>query len=206
MNDHNNSTDDDDDNASQGSQRSHLSLLERIRLQREREARQQQGPPPGATTTAMAATVAVAAPRPTFIRVPQYDPHPPAAGGSGGDSPPFAWQSNGASLGTSAFFTGAWSQLSASVESGIAALQSPTPRGGRDDDPDDLAYSLLLPPSSAAARTSGGGDGNDGYSMAGYFLTFVGDVYGGFLRLPVVARLVLVVLLLYVALKLLRAT
>ena len=41
------------------------------------------------------------------------------------------------------------------------------------------------------------------YSMTGYFLTFVSDIYGLFKSLPVVARWVVCLVLFYVAVKLL---
>ena len=44
--------------------------------------------------------------------------------------------------------------------------------------------------------------GEQHYSMQNYFLTFVRDVYGLFLRLPVPVRIAAVIGLLYIAFKL----
>lgn len=60
-------------------------------------------------------------------------------------------------------------------------------------------HHALLPPSSV--HRSRHDDQN--YSMSEYFLTFVKDIYGLFLRLHVFLRVLLVVGLLYVAVKLL---
>jgi hypothetical protein len=171
------SNDDDSAAGSQSSQRSGVSLLERIRLQREREARMQR-------------SLSGEAPA-TTIQVPQYNPNPPSQdNGSNNNSPYFSWDSNGNTLGAGEFFSNAWSNISSTMETGTASLQ-------QMQHDDDLDSSLLLPPSRH-------GDGDNGnYSMLGYFLTFVKDFNDGFHSLPMAARVVIVVVLLYIAIKLL---
>lgn len=174
MNGNNNNN--DDDNASQGSHRSGASLLDRIRLQREREARQQQQQ----QASQQAPT--------TMIQVPQYNPTQVNNDSNGY----FSWESNGqslghSSLGTGEFFSNAWSNISQTMETGMASLQQ--------QDSDDLDSSLLLPPSHQYS--------NENYSMATYFMTFVKDFYGGFVNMPMAARVAIVLILLYIAIKLL---
>ena len=164
------SNDDDSAAGSQSSQRSGVSLLERIRLQREREARQQRSDQPAPATT---------------IQVPQYNPNPPADT----NSPYFSWDSNGNTLGASDFFSNAWSNISTTMETGMASLQ-------QSQHDDDLDSSLLLPPSH-------NGNSTEHYSMLGYFMTFVNDFNNGFHSLPMAARVVIVIVLLYIAIKLL---
>jgi len=61
----------------------------------------------------------------------------------------------------------------------------------------DSMRNALLAPSSHAVD-----DGMDeNYSMANYFMTFVKDVYGAFMAVPLIGRIVLVLLLLYVVVK-----
>jgi hypothetical protein len=173
------SNDDDSAAGSQSSQRSGVSLLDRIRLQREREARQQQLSndqlPPA-----------------TSIQVPQYNPNHPENMNNNSEntnSPYFSWESNGNSLGTGDFFSNAWSNIHSTMETGMASLQ-------QMQHEDDLDSSLLLPPSS-------GDEANHRYSMANYFMTFVKDVNDGFHGLPLIVRIMIVAGMLYVAIKLL---
>lgn len=144
------------DDESQSSQRSGRSLLERIRAQQAREQQQQQ---------------------PQSIQVPQYNPNPLPQNFAGGGPPA---EEHG-----STFFRDAWSNISESMETGMAGLQD----HGMDD-------SLLAP----SHRNQ---NGEESYSMIGYFLTFVRDVYAAFLSVSMPARVVIVVILLYIAVKLL---
>jgi hypothetical protein len=140
------------------------SLLERIRLQQQRE---------------LAPTAQ--------IQVPQYNPYPTNnntmanqyAIDYGTDSNETTANMQSSLLGKSTFFSDAWTNLQSSLETG----------GGEDTD-------ALIVPSHQRAN-------NGEYSLKEYFLTFVRDVYGGFLRLPVVVRILVVILLLYIALELL---
>lgn len=151
-----------DDTASQSSQRSGQSLLERIHLQRQREA------------AAAAATPTT----PQQIQVPNYGPMP----GMGNDSVPPSSEGN--------YLSNAWSNFSQSMEAGMAA------ESHHQQLSDDGIEDALLPPTAMLAT-------DENYSMANYFLTFVKDVYGLFLRMHVVVRVIVVAGLLYVAIKLL---
>ena len=155
-----------DDDASQTSQRSGASLLERIRAQREREA----------AASLMQSSQPT---QPQTIQVPQYS----QVSSQDYARDPMAHVSNNNTH--SSFFQQAWSNISHSMESGMAALQQD--EEGMDD-------ALLAP-------TTGEG-GEENYSMVGYFLTFVRDVYETFLGLPLVVRIVVVFALLYTAFKL----
>jgi hypothetical protein len=108
------------------------------------------------------------------IQVPQYDR--------------VAQQENGdGDLGNSSFFSNAWNNISESMENGMASLQVAEEGDGMDD--------ALLAPSS--------NHGDREYSMTGYFTTFIMDVYNMFLSLPVWGRGIIVIVLLYIAIKLL---
>ena len=141
-----------DDAGSVSSQRSDgggRSLLERIQMQRQREA-------DAAMTT------------PQQIQVPNYGPAPPGIGNGVGGSV----SSDGN------FFSNAWSNLSQSMETNMAAPSSPP----------ELDYGMqdaLLTPSAMTGT-------DEGYSMSNYFLTFVKDVYGLFMRLHVVPRVLVI--------------
>jgi len=137
------------------------SLLERIRLQREREAAQQQQQTP------------------QQIQVPNYGET--TASGSGGSAA--ALDNN------SSFFSSAWNNISQSMETGMAE---------HPDHDGDMEEALLMAPTSATDEQRG----EQHYSMQNYFLTFVRDVYGLFLRMPVPVRIVAVIGLLYIAFKL----
>jgi hypothetical protein len=160
------------DDASQSSQRSGTSLLDRIRAQQNREATQ------GGTENSA----------PTHIQVPQYSPVPTSQGfgnhnnnnADGGDN-----------AGSSNFFSNAWSNISASMENGMASMEHETGGGDGMDD-------ALLAPTSTHHQ-----DGLENYTMSGYFMTFVRDIYNLFLSMPVWGRAITVVVLLAIALKLL---
>jgi hypothetical protein len=185
-----------DETASQGSARSTgRSLLERIQAQREREA-------------AAAAAAAAAESSNTFVpNQPQQQSTPqqiniPNYGESMATNAMGNSSMMTASLTTtenSNFFSSAWNNITSSMENGMAYHQQ------QHQEPEiisgDGMEDALLPPSGA--HRYGAGTSAENYSMAGYFTTFVNDVYGLFLRLPVPARIVTVVLLLYIAMKLL---
>ena len=155
-----------DDNASQSSQRSSggSSLLQRIQMQRHREA-----------------TVSVPT-TPQQIQVPNYGPiQPPGHIATMSSASPFV------EVTETNFFSKTWSDISQSMEAGMAGSSVSQLDGMQD---------ALLPPSAAMAT-----DAN--YSMSNYFLTFARDVYGLFMRLHVVGRVVVVVGLLYAVVKLL---
>ena len=114
---------------------------------------------------------------PQHIQVPSYGEPTGTGGGvaySGGvDS-------------TNNFFSTAWNNISQSMETVMA-------------EHNDMEEALLMAPTSGTTAT----DGDEHYSMQNYFMTFVRDIYGLFLRLPVPARFVSVIGLLYIAWKLL---
>jgi hypothetical protein len=175
-----------EEDSSQSSQRSGTSLLERIRAQQ--KAAQ------GTDGTERSNTV------PTQqIQVPQYHPvdgtRSNMVGFGGGDEhQQHHEQGDGAS---STFFQNAWGNISASMENGMASLQ--VHQGDEDDDVGGSGMDdALLAPTSHHE----GVDQTD-YSMTTYFMTFVRDVYGLFLSLPVWGRGIVVVVLLITAIKLL---
>jgi hypothetical protein len=196
---------DNDDNASQ---RSTSSLLDRIRMQREREKRQQP-PPPNSTPSQMQ------------IQVPQYNPVPTgdvnlatggpqdpaaaataaAAAGSGGG----AFGGGGGPVlpdsgGSSSFFRSAWNDIATSMETGMAGLERGDDFLAEDSHMEDA---LLMMPTASSRRGGGGTAVDEDYSMCNYFLMFVRDVYLAFVSVPLPGRVILVVAMLYVAIKLL---
>ena len=132
------------------------SLLERIQLQRQREA------------------AALQHQTPQHIQVPNYGASMPGMGNHG---------SSASSSEAGNFFSSAWNNIAHSMETGMAERN-------------EMESALLAPASRFPEE-------EENYSMQNYFMTFVKDVYGLFLRLPVPARFVAVIGLLYIALKLL---
>ena len=172
-----------DDAASQSSQRSGASLLERIRAQRNREAAS------AAVTQSVqqeeGSTVPAPAPAtPSTIQVPQYSqvPQEPSPHDA---SEPLASSHQTTSSG-SGFFTQAYRNISHSMETGMASLQQ--------DQTGLEARDALLAPTADHDE--------ENYSMVGYFTTCVRDVYETFLNLPLLVRIVVVFALLYTAWKL----
>lgn len=192
----------DDDNASQSSQRSTTSLLERIRMQRERE-KQQKSAASNDTNARLETPVPAETPLTMQIQVPQYQPvegPSPSAAEHGG--PPAVDSSA-----SSSFFQSAWHNISTSMETGMASLEQQRHHHHDDGyrryaDHDDRLDEALLLPASAATPTSTAATDED-YSMCNYFLTFVRDIYLGFVAVPLVGRVVMVIVLLYIAIKLL---
>jgi hypothetical protein len=162
------------DDASQSSQRSGTSLLERIRAQRNRET--EQGGTENSAPTQQ-------------IQVPQYGPLPTSQN-HGGFGNNINNAGGGDNVGSSNFFSNAWNNISSSMESGMASMEHES--GG-----DDMNDALLAPSSSHHL------DEEDNYTMSGYFMTFVKDIYSLFLSLPVWGRAITVIVLLLIALKLL---
>ena len=132
------------------------SLLERIQMQRQREA------------------AALQQQTPQQIQVPNY--------GAGSSMPGMGNNGSGRSD-SGNFFSSAWNNISHSMETGMA-------------EQNEMESALL-------AATSRFPEEEENYSMQNYFMTFVRDVYALFLRLPVPARVLVVIGLLYIALKLL---
>lgn len=169
-----------EDAASQSSQRS---LLERIRMQRQREAEQ---------NSSMEMQQASASSPATEIRVPQYNPIPTMQENfAGGVLPPDQQQmqqqqQQQSMSGSGNFFSQAWNNIQSSMEQGMA------------QHPDDTGNDALLAPTTSANR-----GGENEYSMSNYFMTMVRDVYNLFLSLPVWARWIVILVLLYIALRLL---
>ena len=159
------------DIASQASQRSGLSLLERIQAQRNREQQ-----------SAAAESSALSPNTPQQIQVPKYNPVPSNNANNDPSPPPTSGN----------LFSSAWNTISAGMEQGMASIPQP------DQEFDGGTRDALLSPSSTHSDITGGD-----YSMSGYFLTFVRDMYGLFQSLPVWARWVVCLFLLYIAIKLL---
>jgi hypothetical protein len=199
----------DDDNASQSSQRS-SSLLERIRMQREREKQQsqtQQQPESSSTPSQMQ------------IQVPQYNPVPttspedvnlatggpdPAAAASAAARRPDHLATSAAPAGASNFFRSAWNNIATSMETGMASLENDGDGlyfAGHDSD--NMEDALLMMPTASRNWGAGSAAIDEDYSMCNYFLVFVRDVYLAFVSVPLPGRVILVVVLLYVAIKLL---
>jgi hypothetical protein len=62
---------------------------------------------------------------------------------------------------------------------------------------------LMMPTATTTAARRTGTAVDEDYSMCNYFLTFVRDVYLAFVSVPLPGRVILVVVMLYVAIKLL---
>lgn len=118
---------------------------------------------------------------PQQIQVPNYGEAASSSMPGFGSSSPND-KTNGSE---SNFFSSAWSNISQSMETGSA-------------EQNDMESALLAPASGEGLSAN-----DENYSMQNYFMTFVKDVYGLFLRFPVPARVVVVIGLLYIALKLL---
>ena len=197
-----------DDAMSTSSQLSSASLLERIRAQQNRQTTTgnnngdlQQPPPLGDGNTGSAATTSsngMAAPQ---IQVPQYSPVPTAAqdinhfasAGTAEQQHMSSSASDGA--GVSGLFSNAWSNISDSLENGMASISARQNGGYNGLETSD---GLLAPTNGPTMTTTG-----ESYSITNYFLTFVKDMQGLFLALPVLARVLLLFALVYVAFKLL---
>jgi hypothetical protein len=189
---------DQDDSASHGSSqrslggRSASSLLERIQQQRQRELA-------AAATTAGAASVSSSSNMsipPHQIQVPQYGPSVmPGFGNSdvlGQQQQPYFAPSNGWNLVSPQSFQ---SNGNVPISNNLVSAEKSQMF---HDTQTEMHHALLSPSSVHESRHD-----DQNYSISEYFLTFVKDIYGLFLRLHVVLRAVLVVGLLYLAVKLL---
>jgi hypothetical protein len=209
-----------DDAASQSSQRStggrSVSLLERIQQQRQRELEAA-----AVSTAAAAASLDASINQPILsggsqmppqnIQVPQYEPSTSAMPGFGSND--FLPQQSMPHPTTGIpqennYLSNAWNSFAQNMESSMVASSSNSNNILADEsqfytNTQDDMRGALLPPTGA-----GGMDTryDDSYSISSYFLTFVKDIYGLFLRLHVVLRVVVVVGLLYAAMKLLFYT
>ena len=166
------------DDASQSSQRSAggTSLLDRIRAQQQAA----QGGTENSVPTQQ-------------IQVPQYNPVPTiqGQGGFGDNSSNNNNSTNGGdNAGSNNFFSNAWSNIHSSMESGMASMEHDSGGDGMND--------ALLAPTASHHHNE-----EDNYTMSGYFMTFVRDIYNLFLSLPVWGRAITVIVLLLIALKLL---
>jgi hypothetical protein len=174
---------DDNDGGSVSSQRS-TSLLERIRMQQNRQKQD------------------VALPT-SAIQFPTNENNNMIGSNHYNSTPMDSVSSSSENFqGGSNFFSQAWNNLSQSM-----ALSS------SDDGMNDA---LLAPTSTAFAPIPGAAPratdssmlldaeyGEHHYSMGQYFITFVRDVYDGFMSLHVYGRILIVLVLMYVAWKLL---
>jgi hypothetical protein len=206
-----------DDAASQSSQRStggrSVSLLERIQQQRQRELEA------AASTAAAAASLDASRNQPILsggsqmppqnIQVPQYEPSSAMPGFGSNDFLPqqsMPHPTTGMPQENN-YLSNAWNSFAQNMESSLVASSSNSNNILVDEsqfyNTQDDMRGALLPPTGA-----GGMDTryDDSYSISDYFFTFVKDVYGLFLRLHVVLRVVVVVGLLYAAMKLLFYT
>jgi hypothetical protein len=195
--------DNQDDGTSQSSQRSlggrSASLLERIQRQRELEA---------TTTTTAGAAQATSndntnsstipsvpqphlLPQPNPIQVPQYGPMP--GFGNTTTQPPAT-----APIPKNGYLNNAWSSFTQNMESTMMADKSQLNLSQSYDN--DEMHHALLPPTSGNDYTNMGQTADE-YSISQYFLTFVKDIYGLFIWLPIAVRIVVVAGLLYVVVK-----
>jgi hypothetical protein len=168
------------DDASQSSQRSAggTSLLDRIRTQQQQNREAAQGGTENSVPTQQ-------------IQVPQYNSVPTSQGQGGfGDNTHNNNADGGDNAGSSNFFSNAWSNISSSMESGMASMEHDSGGDGMND--------ALLAPTASHHHNE-----EDNYTMSGYFMTFVRDIYNLFLSLPVWGRAITVIVLLLIALKLL---
>ena len=121
----------------------------------------------------------------TTIQVPQYNPVAQEENFAGGGPAQLAQQAATGSNSGSNFFSSAWNNINESMETGMASLQQEV---SLDSD------QALLAPSAAYNE--------EHYSMMEYFMTFVRDVYGTFLNLPLLVRIAVIFALLFTAFKL----
>ena len=208
--------DSQDDGASQSSQRSlggrSSSLFERIQRQRELEATTT------TTTTSTAAGIEQAAsngptnnsmfsslpqqhlqPLPQQIQVPQYGPMPGFGNTNGTMQPPPQPPLPTAPLPQQhGYINNAWNSFTQGMESTMMADKSQLNLSSSYDN--EEMHHALLPPASSNNYTNEG-QSADEYSISQYFLTFVKDVYGLFVWLPIAARIVVVAGLLYIVVK-----
>ena len=123
------------------------------------------------------------------IQIPQYNPVAPEENFAGGGPAQLSQQQAAATATTSNsgsnFFSSAWNNINESMENGMASLQQ--------EDTFESNQALLAP---SAAYTE------ENYSMMEYFMTFVRDVYGTFLSLPLLVRIAVIFALLFTAFKL----
>lgn len=165
----------EDTGSMSASVRSSGSLLERIQAQR----RMQQGNPVPPPNT------------PQQIRIPQYNPVP--------SDPSANFATDSSSNGN--FLSSAWNNLNENVEQGMATMSTTVFAS------DSVSRDALL--SSPPQQREGGGlptspsGVNRDYSMSDYFTTCVSDAYDAFQQLHVIARWVVCLVLLYIALRLL---
>ena len=206
-----NNYDHQDDGASQSSQRSlggrSTSLLERIQRQRELEASTNadtaavtQATTNGSTansTTIPSLPQPHLLPLPQQIQVPQYGPMP----GFGNTSvpPPLPPLATAPTVPPNSYMTNTWNSFTQSMESTMMADKSQL-NLSRSYDNDEMHHALL-PPTSSNHNNYMGHGGDDEYSVSQYFLTFVKDIYGLFIWLPIAVRIVVVAGLLYVVVK-----
>lgn len=127
---------------------------------------------------------AAAADTPQQIQVPQYTPVSQNNNYIDGGS------SDAQAGSASTFFTNAWSNISDSMEQRMALIT------GTESDLE--SRDALLPPTAHHEST------DEEYSMKDYLMTFVTDMYGLFQSLPVPARWLVCLILLYIAIKLLE--
>lgn len=169
------STSGGDENGSQASQRSSsaASLLERIRAQRAQEQLQ-----PSTTSGNLSAPTST-------ISVPQYNPVAQEQNFAGGGPAQGATET----LSSNNFFSSAWTNISESMETGMASLQQE-------------GYEITTDRQALMAPSATSGFGEENYSMTEYFMTFVNDVYMTFLALPVLVRVTVIFALLFTAFKL----
>uniref|UniRef100_A0A7S3P5U2 Uncharacterized protein n=1 Tax=Amphora coffeiformis TaxID=265554 RepID=A0A7S3P5U2_9STRA len=118
------------------------------------------------------------------IQIPQYNPVAPEENFAGGGPAQLAQQAAASSNSGSNFFSSAWNNINESMENGMASLQQ--------EDAFESNQALLAPSAY----------NEENYSMMEYFMTFVRDVYGTFLNLPVLVRIAVIFALLFTAFKL----
>jgi hypothetical protein len=148
------------------------------------------------------------------IHVPQYGPMP-GFGNNGitmqtQQPEPTPTMSLQQQQGRKGYLNNAWNNFTQNMESSMMAEKSQLNMSSPQQQPNgNEMHQALLPPSNDYNNNSTmmnyGSHNNydDNYSISQYFLTFVKDVYGLFIWLPIVVRVIVVVGLVYAVMKLL---
>lgn len=202
-----------DDGASQSTQRSmggrSASLLERIQRQRELEAATKAVTSGGmvqvsqstSNVTVNSSTIPsvpqqhLLQPLSQQIQVPQYGPMP----GFGNTDVTMQQPPPGTTpIPQYGYLNNAWNSFTQSMESTMMADK--TQLNSSPSYENDEMHHALLPPTTGNYVSSGHTTADE-YSISEYFLTFVKDVYGLFVWLPIPVRIVVLVGLLYIVVK-----
>jgi hypothetical protein len=211
--------DNHDDGASQSSQRSlggrSASLLERIQRQRELETattttNSGAAAPPSSSSSSSSSSGTIDTltlpsvpqphllPQPHPIQVPQYGPMP--GFGNSSTTQQASLPLSTAPMPQSGYLNNAWNSFTQSMGSSTMADKSQLNVSPSYDN-DEMHHALLPPAGSNTYMNADHVVVEEDYSISQYFLTFVKDIYGLFIWLPIAVRIVVVAGLLYVVVK-----